>query len=155
MLKGTFGLQYFAYIYIEVVDFISISIALYGLVVLYTLLKKRLMGKRPLTKFICIKIIVGPSSLSSSCSDLALASLLQVALTYYQAFLFSALVSQGLIKPNGTFKRSACLKILFLFLRRSYASVLEQNQYRGWIERDRHMHRSEFRFLCHCPQTNS
>ncbi|KAK9899906.1 DUF300-domain-containing protein [Cystobasidium minutum MCA 4210] len=71
---------FFAYLYLEVIDFVSISIALYGLVVMYSLAKPSLQGKRPLMKFMLIKVIV--------------------ALTYYQAFIFSALVRQGILKPN-------------------------------------------------------
>jgi hypothetical protein len=41
------------------------SIALYGLVVFYTLVKERLAGKRPMTKFVVIKLLVSPKILQS------------------------------------------------------------------------------------------
>ena len=94
-------IKYFAYIYLEVVDFTSISIALYGLVVMYTLIKGSLEGKRPLMKFMLIKVLVSfeASFLNDLSSTLKL-FINQVALTYYQAFILSALVRQGVIKPN-------------------------------------------------------
>lgn len=61
----------FAYPYIAIVDFISISLALYGLFVFYGLTKDELEGQRPLAKFLCIKLIV--------------------MFTFYQTFVFDAL----------------------------------------------------------------
>lgn len=49
---------HYAAIYIEVVDFISISVALMGLIVFYDLTKSELRGRRPLSKFSTIKVIV-------------------------------------------------------------------------------------------------
>jgi len=49
---------HFAYPYIEVVDTLSITIALYGLIVFYVLTRTELTGRRPLAKFLCIKLIV-------------------------------------------------------------------------------------------------
>jgi hypothetical protein len=65
----------FAKIYLEIVDFFSIrfehpppsqsvglyihdSTALYGLILFYSLTKEELIGRRPLAKFLCIKLIV-------------------------------------------------------------------------------------------------
>jgi len=62
---------YYAQIYISAVDFVSISVALYGLVVFYGLTKDELKGRRPLAKFLAIKLIV--------------------FFTFYQAFVFSML----------------------------------------------------------------
>ncbi|KIM30457.1 hypothetical protein M408DRAFT_328045 [Serendipita vermifera MAFF 305830] len=71
---------YFAAVYIEAVDFASISIALMGLVVFYDLTKNELTGRRPLAKFLCIKLIV--------------------MVTWYQGFVFSMLQSKGIIKAT-------------------------------------------------------
>ncbi|PPQ71091.1 hypothetical protein CVT26_011631 [Gymnopilus dilepis] len=62
---------HFANVYLEAVDFVSISVALYGLLVFYGLTKDDLKGKKPLAKFLCIKLIV--------------------MFTWYQSFVFSAL----------------------------------------------------------------
>ncbi|KAJ7096271.1 DUF300-domain-containing protein [Mycena epipterygia] len=61
----------FANVYLEAVDFASISIALYGLFLFYGLTKDELKGRRPLSKFLSIKLIV--------------------MFTWYQSFVFSAL----------------------------------------------------------------
>lgn len=42
--------MHFAEVYLEAVDFVSISIALYGLIVFYVLCKDELKGRRPLNK---------------------------------------------------------------------------------------------------------
>ena len=47
-----------AEVYLDAVDFVSISVALYGLIVFYSLVKERLAGKKPLAKFLSIKIVV-------------------------------------------------------------------------------------------------
>ncbi|KAI0338800.1 DUF300-domain-containing protein [Trametopsis cervina] len=57
--------------YITLFDAISITIALYGLLVFYGLTKEELAGKRPLAKFLSIKLIV--------------------MFTFYQSFVFSFL----------------------------------------------------------------
>jgi hypothetical protein len=65
---------HFASFYLSVVDFVSItyaclsfyasaaieiwSVALYGLLVFFGLTKDELAGRRPLAKFLCIKLIV-------------------------------------------------------------------------------------------------
>jgi hypothetical protein len=49
---------YFAEVYLETIDFISISVALYGLFLFYGLTKDELEGRRPLAKFLSIKLIV-------------------------------------------------------------------------------------------------
>jgi Organic solute transporter Ostalpha len=48
----------FAAVYIEIINFVSISIALYGLLVFYGLMADELKGKRPGAKFLAIKLIV-------------------------------------------------------------------------------------------------
>jgi len=62
---------YYAQVYISAVDFVSITVALYGLFVFYGLTKDELKGKRPLAKFMAIKLIV--------------------FFTFYQSFVFSML----------------------------------------------------------------
>lgn len=65
----------YAYVYLTSIDFAAISIALYGLIVLYTLVKDDLKGRRPLAKFATIK--------------------LGIFLIFYQGFIFSLLSSHG------------------------------------------------------------
>ncbi|KAF8123588.1 organic solute transporter Ostalpha-domain-containing protein [Boletus edulis] len=65
---------YFANVYLEVIDFISISIALYGLLLFYGLTKDELHGRRPLAKFLSIKLIV--------------------MFTFYQSFVFDTLAGR-------------------------------------------------------------
>ncbi len=47
-----------AHAYISVIDGVSITIALYGLLVFYGLTKEELKGRKPLAKFLSIKLIV-------------------------------------------------------------------------------------------------
>ncbi|ORY62878.1 organic solute transporter Ostalpha-domain-containing protein [Leucosporidium creatinivorum] len=67
----------FASVYLFIIDFISLSVALYGLFVLYVLIAPELKGHQPLAKFTTIKIIV--------------------ALVFYQGFVFSTLQTYGYI----------------------------------------------------------
>jgi len=62
---------FYANVYLESIDFVSISVALYGLFIFYGLMSEELKGRRPLAKFLCIKLIV--------------------MFTFYQSFVFSAL----------------------------------------------------------------
>ncbi|KAI0259472.1 DUF300-domain-containing protein [Gloeopeniophorella convolvens] len=62
---------HFAEVYLDSIDFISISVALYGLILFYGLTKDELVGRRPLAKFLSIKLIV--------------------MFTFYQSFVFDAL----------------------------------------------------------------
>ncbi|MBW0524977.1 hypothetical protein O181_064692 [Austropuccinia psidii MF-1] len=68
---------YFAQVYLEAFDFIVFSLALYGLMVFYSVTKVQLKGKYPLSKFLTIKGIV--------------------FFTFYQGFLFSILEKHGVI----------------------------------------------------------
>ncbi|KAJ7753659.1 organic solute transporter Ostalpha-domain-containing protein [Mycena maculata] len=61
----------FASVYLSAADFVSITIALYGLLVFFGLVHEELAGRRPLAKFLCIKLIV--------------------MFTFYQSFVFSML----------------------------------------------------------------
>lgn len=65
-------------VYLVAIDFVSISIALYALIVLYGLLKEDLKGRRPLAKFMTIK--------------------LAIFFTFYQSFVFGVLQDHGVIK---------------------------------------------------------
>ncbi|GFZ43421.1 hypothetical protein JCM24511_01141 [Saitozyma sp. JCM 24511] len=71
---------HFAEVYLDAFDFVSISVALYGLIVFYVLCKDELKGRKPLSKFLAIKLIV--------------------FFTFYQSFLFSVLQNYGVIKAT-------------------------------------------------------
>ncbi|KAI0367134.1 DUF300-domain-containing protein [Pilatotrama ljubarskyi] len=60
-----------AHAYITVIDGVSISVALYGLLIFYGLTKEELKGRKPLSKFLSIKLIV--------------------MFTFYQGLVFDAL----------------------------------------------------------------
>ncbi|ETW76861.1 hypothetical protein HETIRDRAFT_442143 [Heterobasidion irregulare TC 32-1] len=68
--SGSYNVH-FAKVYLDAIDFVSISVALYGLILFYGLTKEELKGRRPLSKFLSIKLIV--------------------MFTFYQSFVFSAL----------------------------------------------------------------
>jgi hypothetical protein len=68
---------HFANVWIETIEFISISVALYGLFVFYGLMSSELVGRRPIAKFLSVKLIV--------------------MFTFYQAFVFSTLASHHVI----------------------------------------------------------
>ncbi|KAF9566728.1 DUF300-domain-containing protein [Agrocybe pediades] len=93
---------HFANVYLEAIDFVSISVALYGLLIFYALTRDDLVGKRPLAKFLCIKLIV--------------------MFTFYQSFVFSAL--QGRVIhgtefwtatniSNGLNALAICIEMIF------------------------------------------
>lgn len=48
----------YGHVYLEAIDFVSISIALYGLIVLYGLVRQELKGRRPLMKFATVKLAI-------------------------------------------------------------------------------------------------
>ncbi|KZO97434.1 DUF300-domain-containing protein, partial [Calocera viscosa TUFC12733] len=70
----------FASIYIDAIDFASITIALYGLIVFYVLTHAELKDRRPLAKFLSIKLIV--------------------FFTFYQGWVFDLLASYNVIKAT-------------------------------------------------------
>ncbi|KAF8523464.1 DUF300-domain-containing protein [Hysterangium stoloniferum] len=72
---------HFAQVYITAIDFTSISVALYGLILFYNLTKHELEGRRPLSKFLCIKGAL-------------------LMLTFYQEFVFSTLEKYDIIKAT-------------------------------------------------------
>ncbi|KAJ7045567.1 organic solute transporter Ostalpha-domain-containing protein [Mycena alexandri] len=96
-----FSVKY-ANVYLEAVDFVSISFALYGLLLFYSLTKDELKGRRPLAKFLSIKLIV--------------------MFTWYQSFVFSAL-SDRVLKAtqywtttniaNGLNALAVCIEMIF------------------------------------------
>nr|VWP01546.1 Glucose transporter rco-3 [Ganoderma boninense] len=69
-----------AHAYFSVIDFISITVALYGLLLFYGLTKDELVGRKPLSKFLSIKLIV--------------------MFTFYQSFVFSALEGKVIKKSQ-------------------------------------------------------
>ena len=71
---------YYAEVYLDAIDFVSISIALYGLIVFGALCRKQMTGQQPLAKFLSIKGIV--------------------MLTFYQGFVFDVLQDYGVIKAT-------------------------------------------------------
>ncbi|KAI0031306.1 DUF300-domain-containing protein [Vararia minispora EC-137] len=97
---------HFASVYLDSVDFVSISIALYGLIVFYALTREELAGRRPLAKFLAIKLIV--------------------FFTFYQSFVFSALQSNGVIHAtefwtatniaDGLNALATCIEMVFFAL---------------------------------------
>ncbi|KIL60225.1 hypothetical protein M378DRAFT_951421 [Amanita muscaria Koide BX008] len=69
VLCGSAGFNiHFASVWIQAIEFVSISVALYGLVVFYGLMSAELEGKRPMSKFAVIKLIVMFTSYQSSLS---------------------------------------------------------------------------------------
>lgn len=95
---------YFANIYLEAIDFFSVSIALYGLITLYTLTHEELKGRRPLAKFMTIKIVRSFVFFfwNWDCSFwLTILFLSQiVALVFYQGFVFTILQRYNVIKAT-------------------------------------------------------
>jgi len=73
-LSGGLASLKFANIYLEAADFLSITIALYGLLLFYGLSKDELRGRQPLAKFLAIKGIV--------------------MATFYQSFIFDMLAGR-------------------------------------------------------------
>lgn len=71
---------YFARAYLEAFDFVVFSLALYGLMVFYTVTKDHLKGKSPLAKFLTIKGVV--------------------FFTFYQGFVFSILEKHDIIRGS-------------------------------------------------------
>ncbi|KAG2345161.1 DUF300-domain-containing protein [Suillus weaverae] len=63
--------MYFANVYLQAVDFASTNVALYALLLFYGLTKEELTGRRPLAKFLSIKLVM--------------------MFTFYQSFVFSTL----------------------------------------------------------------
>ncbi|KAJ7328708.1 DUF300-domain-containing protein [Mycena albidolilacea] len=96
---------HFASVYLSAIDFVSITIALYGLLVFFGLTKEELEGRRPLAKFLCIKLIV--------------------MFTFYQSFVFTLLEGK-VIKAtkywsetniaNGLNALAICIEMVFFAL---------------------------------------
>ncbi|TFY57819.1 hypothetical protein EVJ58_g6792 [Rhodofomes roseus] len=88
--------------YLEVIDAVSITIALYGLIVFYALTKDELKGRRPLAKFLSIKLIV--------------------MFTFYQGLVFEALEGRVIHATqywtetniaNGLNALATCIEMVF------------------------------------------
>ncbi|UZJ50989.1 hypothetical protein CBS101457_000309 [Exobasidium rhododendri] len=77
--QSTLSYKY-AYVYLLGIDAVSITIALYGLIVLYVLIKDNLQGRKPLAKFLTIKLVV--------------------FFVFYQGFVFDILADRGVIKAT-------------------------------------------------------
>jgi len=114
---------HFAYVYLEAFDFIAISVTLYGLFVFYGLTREELKGRRPLAKFLSIKLII--------------------FLTFYQSFMFSILEKTGTIKAttywtqtnvaNGLNALCTCVEMVFfsLFMLWSYPAGVYYREGKG------------------------
>lgn len=92
--------------YLDAVDFVSISVALYGLIVFYVLCKDELKGKKPLNKFLAIKLIVFFTFYQSKLRLVSFVhgcSLSTFFFYFYHSlgFLFSILQSHGVIKGTA------------------------------------------------------
>lgn len=70
----------FANVWLTVITFISVSVALYGLLLFYHLVADDLAGHRPMMKFLSIKVAI--------------------FLVFYQTFVFSVLAGLGYIKAT-------------------------------------------------------
>ncbi|KIL60228.1 hypothetical protein M378DRAFT_84054 [Amanita muscaria Koide BX008] len=106
VLCGSAGFNiHFASVWIQAIEFVSISVALYGLFVFYGLILAELEGKRPMFKFAAIKLIV--------------------MFTFYQSFLFQTLASHNVLKgteywpgtprnvANGLNALAICVEMVF------------------------------------------
>ncbi|KAF8311482.1 DUF300-domain-containing protein [Clavulina sp. PMI_390] len=101
----------YASVWLTSVDFVSISIALYGLILFYVLTKEDLAGKRPLAKFLCIKLIV--------------------MVTFYQSWIFTALQDKGVIHAtqywtatnvaDGLSALTLCIEMVFFAIAMMWA----------------------------------
>ncbi|KAG8946405.1 hypothetical protein FRC04_011851 [Tulasnella sp. 424] len=94
LCDGTWDVH-FAYPYLEVVDVISMTTALYGLVLFYLITKDILASRRPLTKFLSIKIVI--------------------FLGIFQTFVLNLLAKHGVIHDNGYWTTSNIVKALNAF----------------------------------------
>jgi len=102
--SGGFGLNsiHFANLYLQAIDFVSITVALYGLLLFYGLVHEELSGRRPLAKFLAIKLIV--------------------MATFYQSFVLSALEGRVIKSTqywtatniaNGLNALAICIEMVF------------------------------------------
>jgi len=98
------------YFWVCVIENISISVALYSLVLFYHAVAEELKPFRPIPKFICIKSIIG--------------------FAFWQSTVISALVEFGVLKGNATFSTDAlsealqdwliCFEMLFIAIGHVY-----------------------------------
>ncbi|PPQ85983.1 hypothetical protein CVT25_001682 [Psilocybe cyanescens] len=107
---------HYAAVYIEAINFVSISVALYGLLMFYGLVHEELEGKRPLAKFLAIKLIV--------------------MFTFYQSFMIKALHGQihataywtATNIANGLTALATCVEMVFFAILMWWAYSV--NEYR-------------------------
>lgn len=115
---------HFAEVYITAIDFISISVALYALVIFYTITKADLSGKKPLAKFLAIKLLV--------------------AFTFYQGFIFDQLAEHDVLKAteywtknnisNGLNSLCICIEMVFFSAFMIYAFSFREYRNRTKID---------------------
>ncbi|TIA88415.1 hypothetical protein E3P81_03487 [Wallemia ichthyophaga] len=115
---------HFAEVYITAIDFVSISVALYALVIFYTITKADLMGKKPLAKFLSIKLLV--------------------AFTFYQGFIFDQLAEHNILKSteywtrnnisNGLDSLCICVEMVFFSAFMIYAFSFKEYRNRTKVE---------------------
>ncbi|TEB20972.1 DUF300-domain-containing protein [Coprinellus micaceus] len=118
VLCHTEGYTYkYAAVYIECINFVSISIALYGLLVFYGLMAEELKGKRPVAKFLSIKLIV--------------------MFTFYQMFVFNALQGRVIKETtywtttniaNGLNALAICIEMVFFSILMWWAYTAKEYQ---------------------------
>ncbi|EJT98287.1 DUF300-domain-containing protein [Dacryopinax primogenitus] len=111
----------FASVYIDAIDFVSITIALYALIIFYMLTHDELKDKRPLWKFLSIKLIV--------------------FFTFFQGFVFDALASYGIIKAtefwtttniaDGLNALTTCIEMLLFALMMLWAFPVKEYRQPG------------------------
>ncbi|KAF7326047.1 hypothetical protein MKEN_00455600 [Mycena kentingensis (nom. inval.)] len=111
---------HFASVYLSSIAFVSITIALYGLLLFYGLTKEELNNRRPLAKFMCIKLIV--------------------MFTFYQAFVFKLLEGK-VIKAtnywtetnitNGLNALAICIEMVFFAIGMAWAYPVSEYRQTG------------------------
>ncbi|KAJ7101482.1 organic solute transporter Ostalpha-domain-containing protein [Mycena belliarum] len=111
---------HFASVYLSAADFVSITIALYGLLVFFGLMKDELEGRRPLAKFLCIKLIV--------------------MFTFYQGFVFTMLEGRVIHATlywtetniaNGLNALTICIEMVFFALAMWWAYPASEYRHPG------------------------
>jgi len=109
-----------------------------GLIIFYDLTRVELRGRRPLAKFLCIKLIVMftwyqvmSASANATASDIS-----------PQGFLFSVLQSKGIIRETG---KSICPCIEHPLL--TSIRILDSNQRCPWSECARYLCRGSSMLL--------
>ncbi|TIA88846.1 hypothetical protein E3P99_02383 [Wallemia hederae] len=115
---------HFAEVYITAIDFVSISVALYALIIFYTITKEDLAGKKPLAKFLSIKLLV--------------------FFTFYQGFIFDQLAEHDVLKAteywtktnisNGLNSLCTCIEMVIFSAFMVYAFSFREYRNRTKVE---------------------